>query len=127
MLANSFILCYTSFTNYTRAQYFPEYNRLRECWVGRIRLFTVTDTFVKDILDETEEDLSNFSQMLRDLEVEVKRPTYKNPDVTRKPQLLHARDHLQYLNANFMSVQGMKIILMIGWSCLIIELLLSLG
>ena len=80
-------------------QYFPEYNRLRECWVGRAYDSSlVTDTFVKDILDETEEDLSNFSQMLRDLGVEVKRPTYKNPDVTRKPQLLHARDHLQYLN-----------------------------
>ena len=63
--ANSFILCYTSFTNYTMmAQYFPEYNRLRECWVGRAYDSSlVTDTFVKDILDETEEDLSNFSQM----------------------------------------------------------------
>ena len=44
------------------AQYFPEYNKLRECWVGRAYDSSlVTDTFVKDILDETEEDLSNFS------------------------------------------------------------------
>ena len=37
-------------------------------------------------------------EILKDLQVEVKRPTYKNPDITQKPQLLHARDHLQYFN-----------------------------
>ena len=109
------------------ASYFPEYNKLRECWVGRAYDSSlVTDTFVKDILDETEEDLVNFSQMLRDLEVEVKRPTYKNPDVTRKPQLLHARDHLQYLNGKLYVGPRYEENIADWLSCLMVELLLSL-
>jgi hypothetical protein len=79
--------------------YFPEYNKLKECWVGRAYdASLVEETFIKDILDETEEDLQNFSKLLKTFGVFVKRPSYKSPDVTRKPQLLHARDHLQYLN-----------------------------
>jgi hypothetical protein len=80
-------------------KYFPEYNKLKECWVGRAYSSDlVEDSFIKEILDETEEDLKNFSEVLETFGVVVKRPTYKNPDVTKKPQLLHARDHLQYIN-----------------------------
>ena len=78
----------------------PEYNKLVECWVGRAYSpDTVTDPFIKDILYETEEDLSNFAKLLQDNGVIVKRPEYdKDVDVRRKPQLLHARDHLQKIN-----------------------------
>ena len=78
----------------------PEYNRLVECWVGRAYSpDTVTDPFIKEILHETEEDLSNFTKLLEDHGVIVKRPEYdKDVDVRRKPQLLHARDHLQKIN-----------------------------
>ena len=78
----------------------PEYNKLVECWVGRAYSpDTVTDPFIKDILYETEEDLSNFAKLLQDNGVIVKRPEYdEDVDVRRKPQLLHARDHLQKIN-----------------------------
>jgi hypothetical protein len=79
--------------------FFPEYNKLKECWVGKTYDSSlVEDTFIKDILDETEEDLLHLCKILTDNGVVVKRPTYKNPDVRIKPQLLHARDHLQFIN-----------------------------
>ena len=74
---------------------FPEYGKLTECWVGRAYGSEhVEDQFIKDILDETEEDLANFSNMLGSLNIQVRRPVYSDFDVTKKPQLLHARDHL---------------------------------
>ena len=78
----------------------PEYSKLTECWVGRTYSpNSVEDEFTKQILEETEEDLSNLSKLLEDNGVTVKRPEYnKNVDVRRKPQLLHARDHLQKIN-----------------------------
>lgn len=79
--------------------FFPEYNKLKECWVGRAYDSSlVKDQFIKDILDETEEDLQELCKILKQSDVTVKRPTYKNPDITIKPQLLHARDHLQFIN-----------------------------
>ena len=78
----------------------PEYNKLVECWVGRsYSPEMVEDSWVQQILQETEEDLSNFAKLLQDKNVIVKRPEYdKDVDVRRKPQLLHARDHLQKIN-----------------------------
>tara|TARA_Y100000310_G_scaffold240551_1_gene244384 strand:+ start:26 stop:934 length:909 start_codon:yes stop_codon:yes gene_type:complete len=76
-----------------------EYNKLSECWVGRsYSSDCVEDNFIKDILYETEEDLIGFSSMLETAGVTVKRPEYTSIDVKKKPQLLHARDHLQYIN-----------------------------
>jgi len=76
-----------------------EYLKLIECWVGKsYDPDWVEDSFIKDILYETEEDLQNFSKMLKSAGVIVKRPKYSTYDVKQKPQLLHARDHLQVIN-----------------------------
>ena len=73
-----------------------EYSKLKECWVGRsYSPNTVTDNFIQDILYETEEDLINLSKLLESYGVIVKRPDYTEFDTHQKPQLLHARDHLQ--------------------------------
>lgn len=79
-----------------------EYLPLKECWVGRsYSPDLVDDPFVKDILRETEEDLEFFSDVLTSAGVVVRRPEYTEPDVTIKPQLLHARDHLQRIGNTF--------------------------
>ena len=79
---------------------FAEYRRLKECWVGRsYSPDKVDDNLIKTILYETEEDLQEFCKVLESYDVIVKRPEYDdNVDVRRKPQLLHARDHLQRIN-----------------------------
>ena len=76
---------------------FAEYRRLKECWVGRsYSPDKVDDNLIKTILYETEEDLQEFCKVLESYDVIVKRPQYDDDvDITRKPQLLHARDHLQ--------------------------------
>ena len=79
---------------------FAEYRRLKECWVGRsYSPNKVDDNLIKTILYETEEDLQEFCKVLESYDVTVRRPEYANDvDVRRKPQLLHARDHLQRIN-----------------------------
>ena len=79
---------------------FAEYRKLKECWVGRsYSPDKVSDNLIKTILYETEEDLQEFCKVLESYDVIVKRPEYDDDvDVRRKPQLLHARDHLQRIN-----------------------------
>ena len=79
---------------------FAEYSKLKECWVGRsYSPDKVNDNLIKTILYETEEDLQEFCKVLESYDVTVKRPEYDDDvDVRRKPQLLHARDHLQRIN-----------------------------
>ena len=79
---------------------FAEYSKLKECWVGRsYSPDKVDDNLIKTILYETEEDLQEFCKVLESYDVTVKRPEYDDDvDVRRKPQLLHARDHLQRIN-----------------------------
>ena len=79
---------------------FAEYRRLKECWVGRsYSPDKVNDNLIKTILHETEEDLQEFCKVLESYDVTVRRPEYADDvDVRRKPQLLHARDHLQRIN-----------------------------
>ena len=77
-----------------------EYGKLEECWIGRsYDPNSVEDSFVKDILYETEEDLQILSNILTSCRVYVKRPDYdySHVDIKQKPQLLHARDHLQVI------------------------------
>tara|TARA_B100001113_G_scaffold88772_1_gene70968 strand:+ start:360 stop:1244 length:885 start_codon:yes stop_codon:yes gene_type:complete len=79
-----------------------DYGKLKECWVGRAYSpDLVEDSFVKDILSETEEDLAGLCTILENYGVTVKRPDYvinENTIIQRKPQLLHVRDHLQKIN-----------------------------
>ena len=79
---------------------FAEYRKLKECWVGRsYSPDKVEDNLIKTILHETEEDLQEFCKVLESYDVTVRRPEYADDvDVRRKPQLLHARDHLQRIN-----------------------------
>tara|TARA_Y100001951_G_scaffold100114_1_gene103052 strand:- start:5 stop:883 length:879 start_codon:yes stop_codon:yes gene_type:complete len=79
---------------------FAEYSKLKECWVGRsYSPDKVNDNLIKTILYETEEDLQEFCKVLESYDVTVKRPEYDDDvDIRRKPQLLHARDHLQRIN-----------------------------
>ena len=79
---------------------FAEYSKLKECWVGRsYSPDKVNDNLIKTILYETEEDLQEFCKILESYDVTVKRPEYDDDvDIRRKPQLLHARDHLQRIN-----------------------------
>ena len=79
---------------------FAEYRRLKECWVGRsYSPDKVDDNLIKTILHETEEDLQEFCKVLESYDVTVRRPEYADDvDIRRKPQLLHARDHLQRIN-----------------------------
>ena len=79
---------------------FAEYSKLKECWVGRsYSPDKVDDLLIRTILYETEEDLQEFCKVLESYDVTVKRPEYDDDvDIRRKPQLLHARDHLQRIN-----------------------------
>jgi len=91
---------------------FNEWGKLKEVWVGRPYPADLIEKInadpkvlghLKKIVEETEEDMINFENMLKEFGCIVKRPVYRqNNDPMKKPHLMCPRDHVMKIGDNIL-------------------------